>query len=108
MIALMSHFGQNECIIKKMANGNLFPEEHKSKAVKLVLEISTNCMTYAASIMGKGKQCKVLFIPNLSEAMPDYSNGGHHGGRSMSLGQLVLMLQHTGKKQALKNMTSSD
>ena len=55
MIALMSHFGQNECIIKKMANGNLFPEEHKSKAVKLVLEISTNCMTYAASIMGKGK-----------------------------------------------------
>ena len=65
MIALMSHFGQNECIIKKMANGNLFPEEHKSKAVKLVLEISTNCMTYAASIMGKGKVDFTKKIPNL-------------------------------------------
>ena len=65
MIALMSHFGQNECIIKKMANGNLFPEEHKSKAVKLVLEISTNCMTYAASIMGKGKIDFTKKIPNL-------------------------------------------
>ena len=65
MIALMSHFGQNECIIKKMANGNLFPEEHKSKAVKLVLEISTNCMTYAASIMGKGKIDFRKKIPNL-------------------------------------------
>ena len=42
-----------------------------------------------------GKQCKVLFIPNLSEAMPDHSNGVHHGGRSMSLGQLVLVLQHS-------------
>ena len=61
----MSHFGQNECIIKKMANGNLFPEEHKSKAVKLVLEISTNCMTYAASIMGKGKVDFTKNIPNL-------------------------------------------
>ena len=65
MIALMSHFGQNECIIKKMANGNLFPEEHKSKAVKLVLEISTNCMTYAASIMGKGKVDFTKKINNL-------------------------------------------
>ena len=61
MIALMAHFGQNECIIKKMANGNLFPEEHKAKAVKLVLEISTNCMTYAASIMGKGKKDNDVF-----------------------------------------------
>ena len=95
MVALMSHFGQNDCIIKKMANGNLFPEEHKGKATKLVLEINTNCMTYAASIMGKGKNCKVLFIPSLGEAMPDYANAVHHGGRSMSLGQLVLMLQHT-------------
>ena len=65
MIALMSHFGQNECIIKKMANGNLFPEEHKSKDVKLVLEISTNCMTYAASIMGKGKVDFTKKINNL-------------------------------------------
>ena len=65
----------------------MFSTDHRLKAVKYVLEIQSNCLAYTASITGKAKQCKVVLAPSLSEA----ESSGH---RSMSLGHLVLLLQH--------------
>ena len=73
MLALTAHFGQHECLIKKMASGNLFPEDIKPKALNLVMEINANCAAYTASVTGKGKSCRVLASPNL-----DDSNDGNH------------------------------
>ena len=58
------------------------------------MEINANCLAYSAAIMGKAKQCRVIMVPNLSEAISDYgsSDAGVHGGRSMSLGHLVSIL----------------
>jgi len=94
MISLMAHFGHQECLIKKIANGNLFAEENRGKALKYILEINANGIAYAASIMGKAKQLRVILVPNLSEAILDSSDSGFQGGRSMSLGHLVLLIQH--------------
>ena len=47
-------------------------------------------LAYSAAIMGKAKQCRVIMVPNLSEATG--SDAGVHGGRSMSLGHLVSIL----------------
>ena len=97
MISLLAHFGHHDCLIKKIAQGNLFPQESKAKAVKYVLEVNSNCLAYASSIMGKSKQIRVILVPSLTEAVPDYSSndpGLVHGGRSMSLGHLVLLVQH--------------
>jgi len=87
MISLMANFGHQDCLIKKITNGNLFSTDHRIKAVKYVLEIQSNCLAYTASITGKAKQCRVVLAPSLSEA----ESSGH---RSMSLGHLVLLLQH--------------
>ena len=91
MISLLAHFGHQECLVKKISQGNLFPEDSKAKALNYVVEINANCLAYSAAIMGKAKQCRVIMVPNLSEAIPDYasSDAGMHGGRSMSLGHLV-------------------
>ena len=83
----MAHFGNQDCLIKKIAQGNLFAEDCKAKALSYVMEINANCLAYSAAIMGKAKQCRVIMVPNLSEATG--SDAGVHGGRSMSLGHLV-------------------
>ena len=90
MISLMAHFGNQDCLIKKIAQGNLFAEDCKAKALSYVMEINANCLAYSAAIMGKAKQCRVIMVPNLSEATG--SDAGVHGGRSMSLGHLVSIL----------------
>jgi nuclear pore complex protein Nup205 len=92
MLALTSHFGQNECLVRKMEASGLFSKEVKGKAVQLVLEINANCMMYAATMVGKGKQTRVILAPNLSEAFEAVDHGTH--GRSMSLGNAVLMIQN--------------
>ena len=91
MVSLMAHFGHQDCLVKKIAQGNLFAEDCKARALNYVMEINANCLAYSAAIMGKAKQCRVIMVPNLSEAIPDYSSNdpGVHGGRSMSLGHLV-------------------
>jgi len=96
MVSLMAHFGHQDCLVKKIAQGNLFAEDCKAKALNYVMEINSNCLAYSAAIMGKAKQCRVIMVPNLSEAIPDYSSNdpGVHGGRSMSLGHLVILIQH--------------
>ena len=86
----MAHFGNQDCLIKKIAQGNLFAEDCKAKALSYVMEINANCLAYSAAIMGKAKQCRVIMVPNLSEATG--SDAGVHGGRSMSLGHLVSIL----------------
>ena len=43
-------------------------------------------------VLGKAKQCRVVLAPSLSEAVPDYQASSGH--RSMSLGHLVLLVQH--------------
>ena len=44
MISLMAHFGNQDCLIKKIAQGNLFAEDCKAKALSYVMEINANCL----------------------------------------------------------------
>ena len=109
MISLLAHFGSSEDLIKKIASGNLFHEENRDKALKSVLEIQANCLVYAVSTMGKGKNCRIILMPNLSEAIPDYNQDqAHHGGRSMSLGHLVLLIQHVMNRLSLTRANLRD
>ena len=58
-----------------------------SKLSSMSWKSKSNCLAYTASITGKAEQCRVVLAPSLSEA----ESSGH---RSMSLGHLVLLLQH--------------
>ena len=59
----MAHFGNQDCLIKKIAQGNLFAEDCKAKALSYVMEINANCLAYSAAIMGKASTGKGQTMP---------------------------------------------